>query len=94
MTHHLEKIQELNNNNGENSLLVGNGEKLKIVSSSSSKITNLNLHDVFYVLVITKDILSVSKLTADDNIFVELYANYCLVKDKLTRKELLKGRLK
>jgi len=42
----------------------------------------------------TKNLLSVSKLTADNNIFVEFDANCCFVKDKLTRKAILKGTLK
>ncbi|PNY01489.1 copia-like polyprotein, partial [Trifolium pratense] len=94
VTHQTDKFQGFNEHNGKNSLMVGNGEKLKIVASGSTKLNTLNLHDVLYVPQITKNLLSVSKLTADNNIFVEFDANCCSVKDKLTGQTLLKGRLK
>ena len=94
VTHQTDKIQDLTENNGKNSLLVGNDEKLKIIASGSTKLSNLNLHDVLYVPEITKNLLSISKLTADNNILVEFDANFCFVKDKLTGKALLKGKLK
>ncbi|GAU51268.1 hypothetical protein TSUD_412550 [Trifolium subterraneum] len=94
VTHQTDKFQGFNEHNGKNSLMVGNGEKLKIVASGSTKLNNLNLHDVLYVPQITKNLLSVSKLTADNNILVEFDANCCSVKDKLTGQTLLKGRLK
>ncbi|GAU51364.1 hypothetical protein TSUD_383580 [Trifolium subterraneum] len=43
---------------------------------------------------ITKNLLSISKLTADNNIFVEFDVDCCFVKDKLTGKVLLRGKLK
>ncbi|PNY02796.1 copia protein (gag-int-pol protein), partial [Trifolium pratense] len=94
VTHQTDKFQDLTGHNGKNSLMVGNGEKLKIVASGSTKLKNLNLYDVLYVPEITKNLLSVSKLTADNNIIVEFDADCCSVKDKLTGKALLKGKLK
>jgi len=91
VTHQSDKIQELSENNGMNSLLVGNGARLKVMASGSTKLNNLNLHDV---PKITKNLLSISKLTVDNNILVEFDENYCFVKDKLTGKALLKGELK
>ena len=55
---------------------------------------NLNLHNVLYVPEITKKLLSVSKLTDDNNALVEFDVNYCYVKDKLIRKILLRGKLR
>jgi len=50
VTHQNEKLQDLNENNGTTfSLLVGNGERLKILASSITKLNNLNLHNVLYV---------------------------------------------
>jgi len=90
VTHQANKFQEFTENNGKNSLVVGNGEKLKIVASGTSKLKNLNLHDVLYVPQITKNLLSVSKLTADNNNIVEFDHDCCYVKDKLTGKVLLR----
>lgn len=78
--------------NGKNSLKVGNGEKLKIVASGSTKLKTLNVHDVLYVPKISKNLLSVSKLTTDNNIRVEFDVDRCSVKDKLTGKAFLRGR--
>ena len=38
--------------------------------------------------------LSISKLIADNNLFVEFHANFCFVKDKETGKVILQGKLK
>jgi len=76
------------------SLLVGNGERLKILASGTTTLNNLNFHNVLYVPKITKNLLSVSELTTDNNALVEFVANYCYVKDKLTRKILLRGKLR
>ena len=95
MTHQNEKLQDLNENNSTtSSLLVGNGERLKILASGITKLNNLNLHNVLYVPEITKNLLSVSKLTTNNNSLVEFDANYCYVKDKLTGKILLRGKLR
>lgn len=64
------------------------------MATSFSKLKSLNLHDVLYVPIITKNLLGVPKLAADNNILVEFDANYCFVKDKLTGKEILRGTLK
>jgi len=58
------------------------------------KLNNLNLHDVLYVPKITKNLLSISKLTVDNNILIEFDENCCFVKDKLIGKTLLKRNLK
>lgn len=94
VTHQNEKLQDLSESNGKNSLLVGNGKRLSILASGSTQLNNLNLPNVLYVPEITKNLLSVSKLTADNNALVEFDANYCYVKDKLTGKALLKGKLR
>jgi hypothetical protein len=94
VTHQTDKFQDLTEHHGKNSLVVGNGEKLAIVATGSSKLKPLNLHDILYVPNINKNLLSVSKLAADNNIFVEFDENCCFVKDKLTGKVILKGLLK
>ena len=95
VTHQNEKLQDLNENNGTtSSLLVGNGERLKILASGTTTLNNLNLHNVLYIPKIIKNLLSVSKLIVDNNALVEFDANYCYVKDKLTGKILLRGKLR
>lgn len=94
VTHQTDKFQDLTEHHGKNSLVVGNGDKLEIVATGSSKLKSLNLDDVLYVPNITKNLLSVSKLAADNNIFVEFDKNCCFVKEKLTGKVILKGLLK
>lgn len=47
-----------------------------------------------YVPEITKNLMSVPKLTADNNFIGEFDANCCFVKNKQTWKTLLRGRLK
>nr|KYP31891.1 Putative transposon Ty5-1 protein YCL075W family [Cajanus cajan] len=70
VTHQTYKFEDLTEHHGKTTLIVGSGEKLKIVATGSSKLNSLNLHDVLYVPNITKNLLSVSKLTADNNILV------------------------
>jgi len=55
---------------------------------------NINLHNVLYVPKITKKILSISKLTVDNNTLVKFDANYYYVKNKLIGKILLRGKLR
>ena len=69
--------------------MVGNGDKLKIVASGSIELKNLNPHDVLYVPEITKNLVSVFKLTPDNNIIVEFNTDCCYVKDKQIWKALL-----
>jgi len=94
VTHQTEKFKDIAEHHGKNSLIVGSGEKLQIVATGSTKLNSLNLHDVLYVPNITKNLLSVSKLTVDNNILVEFDASCCFMKDKITGKTILKGKLK
>lgn len=47
-----------------------------------------------YMCNISKNLLSLSKLTTDNNILVEFDTNYCFSKVKLTWKKILKGIFK
>ena len=49
---------------------------------------------ISYMCLITKNLLSISKFTKDNDIVVEFYDDCCLVKDKNTRKILMQGKLK
>lgn len=98
VTYDPNQFQEISDHDGKNVLTVGNGEKLKILASGSTAINTcqkpLSLHDVSYVPQITKNLLSVSRLTVDNNIIVEFHSNHCFVKDKVTGKVLAQGTTK
>ena len=49
------------------------------------------LNHVLHVPTITKNIITVSKLHADNNVFIEFYNHVFFVKDKNSRITLLKG---
>lgn len=53
-------------------------------------IRHILLKDVLFVPSITKNLLSISKLTVDNNLFVEFLGSICFVKDSLKRKVLLR----
>nr|KYP75308.1 hypothetical protein KK1_008029 [Cajanus cajan] len=98
VTHDPNQFQEISEHDGKTSLVVGNGERLKIHAYGTAALDtcqrSLNLHDLLYVPKITKNLLSVSKLATDNNITIEFDASDCFVKDKLTGKVLLEGKLR
>lgn len=81
-------------------LIIGNGQCLTIThigdayfSYKGSNIaynhTYIALRDILLVLSITKNLLSISKLTANNNLYVEFVGNVCYVKDSLKGKVFL-----
>ena len=56
--------------------------------------TSLLLHDILHVPKITKNLLSISQFTKDNDVIVEFNSEFCMIKDKKTRKVLLQGGLK
>jgi GAG-pre-integrase domain len=51
----------------------------------------LLLTKVLHVPSISKSLISIGQLTADNNIYVEFHANSCVVKDQTSHKVLLLG---
>lgn len=49
------------------------------------------LKDILLVPSITKNLISISKLTTDNNLFVEFVGNVGYVKDLLKKQVLLQG---
>lgn len=81
-----------------NQLIINNGQGLIIthidnafINFSGSSTTHIVLKDILLVPSITNNLLSMSKLTSDDNIFVEFCDNVCFVKDEVKRQVLLQG---
>ena len=61
-------------------------------SSCSTK--SLKLHTVLCFPHIKKSLISISKLTNENDVFVEFHSDACYVKDKATGTLLLEGQLK
>lgn len=57
---------------------------------------NQNIHkkDILHAPKIAKNLMSVSKLTIDNNVLVEFHSQACFVKDKVIRRTLLQGKIK
>lgn len=51
------------------------------------------MNNVLHIIVITKNLLSVSELTTDNDASVDFFSHGCLGKDKATRAFLLQGKL-
>lgn len=54
----------------------------------------LHLLNVLRVSSATRSLLSVPRLTRDNNVFIEFHPFHCFVKDRDTRDVLLRGRLR
>ena len=85
--------------NGNESLTVGNGNRLRIEHVGSGLITTHNndvliLNEMLHVPAITKNLISISQLTSDNNVVVEFSSSDCCVKEKTTKREVLQGTLK
>ena len=85
---------------GNEKLMVGNGSKLTISHvrnsflpcKNSSKPLLLNI--ILHVSHITKNLLSISQFTKDNNVLIEFYHDYCLIKDKASKKILVEEALR
>uniref|UniRef100_A0A803PTR4 Retrovirus-related Pol polyprotein from transposon TNT 1-94-like beta-barrel domain-containing protein n=1 Tax=Cannabis sativa TaxID=3483 RepID=A0A803PTR4_CANSA len=84
---------------GSEGVAVGDGKKLSISHIGSNTLSSvhsipLSLNSVLHVPSIKKNLVSVSQLTRDNNVFLEFHKTCRFVKDKQTGKVLLKGMLK
>ncbi|KAH9685572.1 retrovirus-related pol polyprotein from transposon RE1 [Citrus sinensis] len=89
-------LSKYSTNHGLEKLHVGNGMGLPIhnvgfVAVKTLTTTPIYLNHVLHVPTITKNLIRVSKLFADNNVFIEFYNHVCFVKDKNSRITLLKG---
>lgn len=66
---------------GDDKLQVGNGKNLSISHEGYCSLHNLSLPSVFIVPKLTKNLLSVSKLTRDNNVYMEFWPTHCFVKN-------------
>lgn len=80
---------------GTEKVLVADGTQLSITKLGNSVLKSssgyLSLNNVLRVPNIAKNLVSVSKLASDNQVFVELHSDFCVVKDKISKEELLRG---
>ena len=102
VSHHIVSNSEAISNahlySGTDALMVGNGKKLSIHKIGSFVLSTSNhplrLKIVLQVPTIQKNLISVSQLTKDNNVFMKFHPSCCFVKDKMTSRVILKGILK
>uniref|UniRef100_A0A803NPI0 Retrovirus-related Pol polyprotein from transposon TNT 1-94-like beta-barrel domain-containing protein n=1 Tax=Cannabis sativa TaxID=3483 RepID=A0A803NPI0_CANSA len=83
---------------GKKNVTVGNGTQISISHLGNGILQintgqNLVLKEMLLVPKIFKNSLSVSKLTHDNNVLIELHSDCCVVKQNVTRKVLFQGML-
>lgn len=101
ITNELGNLQISSDFNGAESVMVGNGNHIPILSIGRSSFSSpvstshksLFLNNILYVPQIAKNLLSISQFTYDNNVLIEFHYDCCLVKDKTSHKVLLKGSL-
>ncbi|GMI81878.1 hypothetical protein HRI_001857100 [Hibiscus trionum] len=80
---------------GSGKVCVADGSSIPISGIGNSVINSclrpLQLNNLLHVLVVSKNLLSVSKFTKDNNVSVEFFPNFCVVKDLITRQVMLRG---
>nr|KYP52466.1 Retrovirus-related Pol polyprotein from transposon TNT 1-94 [Cajanus cajan]KYP52509.1 Retrovirus-related Pol polyprotein from transposon TNT 1-94 [Cajanus cajan]KYP52511.1 Retrovirus-related Pol polyprotein from transposon TNT 1-94 [Cajanus cajan] len=85
---------------GKQRVLVGDGNSLLISHIGHSKMhtaqsnITFSLPNIMYIPNISKNLLSISKFTNDNKVFVEFHPTECSVKSQETKMVLLKGHLK
>lgn len=83
---------------GNEQVTIGNGDKLPITYTGSSYLSDgintLTLENILFVPDIAKNLVSVSKLAQDNNIYFEFHGDFCLVKNKASGQVVLKGVLR
>lgn len=89
----LQKMNLAEDYHGNDKLQVGNGKNLVISHLGISSLHNLKLPSVLIVPKITKHLLSVSKLTKENNVYLQFWPTNCYVKS-LQGKILLRGDVK
>ena len=97
ITSDLDRLSFRERYNGNDNVQVGNGAGLHIshIGQSSIKTTasrDLALRNILYVPDITKNLISVHKLTRDNGVFIEYHPYSFIVKDQVSRRNLLEGR--
>lgn len=95
VTNNLQNLTGATDYAGTDSLVIGNGNGLRITHVGTTSITNktasLNLPQTLYVPTVNNNLLSVAKLCKDNNVLIEFHPLFCLVKDRSTGEVLFRG---
>lgn len=82
---------------GYEHLQVGNGTNLSISHRGHSSLSlasgDLKLRDMLHVPHITKNLISISKFTKDNEVFIEFHLSFCVIKDCFTKTLILRANL-
>jgi histone deacetylase 1/2 len=96
ITGNLEKLMIRDRYHGKDKIHMANGEGMHISHIGHSSIQTPNhqiyLKNILHVPSATKNLLSFHKLAIDNDSFLEFHPWNFLIKDRATRKILLKGR--
>uniref|UniRef100_A0A803NUC9 Integrase catalytic domain-containing protein n=1 Tax=Cannabis sativa TaxID=3483 RepID=A0A803NUC9_CANSA len=93
------KIQAKTEYEGKEQITIGDGRKLPISHVGSGVIQTkssnpLLLKNMLHIPSISKNLISVSQLTTDNNVSMEFFSDFCCVKDQSTGKVVLHETLK
>ena len=100
-THHFTpefgQLQDPSTSCGDAQVMVGNGKHIGISHighvSIPSSIKPIILKNVLHTPEISKKLISVTKLCADNKAFIEFFSTHFLMKDQMSKKVLLQGNL-
>jgi histone deacetylase 1/2 len=94
-TNDLNKLTVKEQYHGKDTVQTANGAGMCITHIGQSTIPtvskSLHLKNIHHVPSVTRNLLSVQRLTLDNNIFFEFHPWYFLIKDRDTREVLLRG---
>ncbi|OIT28917.1 hypothetical protein A4A49_65065, partial [Nicotiana attenuata] len=91
MTNNSGNLSNLKPYNGNDKIIVGNGQELDITCVGKGTISGLRMSEVLVVPKLKKNLLSVSKITRDNCCSIEFDESSFVVKDKRTGKLMAKG---
>jgi hypothetical protein len=96
ITGELEKMAIREKYKGQEQVHNTNGAGMEISHIGQSFIRtphkNLKVKNILHVPSTSKNLLSVHRLTLDNNIFIEFHPWFFLIKDQVTKKVLFRGR--
>jgi hypothetical protein len=94
ITEELDKLAFREKYNGGDQVHTANGARMNINHTGKTVIhtqtRNLNLNHVLHVPQATKNLVSVHRLTTDNDVFLEFHPNYFFIKDRGRRAHSLK----
>lgn len=99
VTNNAEQLQQKSKYNGKTKLAVADGKCLPIHHIGSTFIHSSNqkpllLKNVIHTPCISRNLISVAQLTAQNNLCIEFDSTSFTVKEKISKKELLHGKSK